>query len=68
MEIYVRVVNNRLDFILFLFFFVLSFEFLFSDLDESVIYDIEKVVEGPETNNDIQHSNNILALWQVYIL
>ena len=59
--------NNRLDFILFLFFFVLSFEFLFSDLDKSVICDTEKVVEGPETNNDIQHSNNILALWQVHV-
>jgi len=68
MEIYVRVVNNGLDFILFLFFFVLSFEFLVSDLDESVICNTEKVVEGPETNNNIQHSNNILALWQAHIL
>jgi len=38
----VRVVNDRLDFILFLFSFILSFEFLFFflffilDLDESV--------------------------------
>jgi len=53
MEIYVKVVNNGLDFILFLFFFVLSFEFLFSDLDEGVICNTEKVVEGLETNNNI---------------
>jgi len=30
--------------------------------------DIEKIIEGSGTNNVIQHSNNMLVLWKVYVL
>jgi len=31
-------------------------------------HDIEKVTEGSETDNIIEHGNSMLALWQAYRL
>jgi len=71
-----------IDLIIFYFFFLLfyfwvSFYYYYfglrqkCDICHRVVTqsgDTEKIIEGSGTDDIIQYNNNILALWQAYIL
>ena len=71
----IRVVNNKLDFILFYFQFLFSLLFILK-LDKwcdimlcmTQSCDTEKIIEGYRINNIIQYNNDMLVLQKVYRL